>query len=307
MERYIPHNHTPAMGATFLCLLTPVLAVIVGVAAFFISNLVYLFFIFPLAIGLVAGIGYQRLIHNLHVRNRALTVMMSLVLGLGIAFSFHYSNYIESVSQGSHEFQKTYNVSEVEAEESIQQYLIEETGSSGLWGYTKFRAMVGESYKHTVMIGGVVASENTFTLATWQAWAYWIIEIMLFCVIPIYIGVSNSRKVFSKRANEWYRDHGVQIADAPISDLSRILFSLDHSHLHDIANLIQSEGSLSHPKLEIYQTPTEQNSGYHLLKVISTGLVKKRTVPRKEEALWELDELQYSFIKSIIDSISTEE
>jgi hypothetical protein len=167
----------------------------------------------------------------------------------------------------------------------------------------KFRAMVGDSFQSAMMLNGVVTHENSFTLRSWQAWASWISDLILFCVCPVWIGSFLSKRYYCPQVDGWYKDREKQIADAPVQQLSRVLFHLDHAQFTDLAADILPEGSLTHPMLEIYQTPTEKNSGYHLVTVKSTGQVKKRKVPRKVEAIWELEEAEFSRLQVVVDSL----
>ena len=307
MQRYIPQNHTPIFGVILTSVLSLLIAAAVGALAYFVSHLIYYFFIFPLVVGMVVSIPYQRIALFFKIRNPLLTVILGISVGMLVAFSFHYVNYRYNIRKDIADIQKEYGVSAERAEAGLQEGLYEETGSTGFIGYMKFRAMVGESFQSVMAFNGVVTHENSFTLSSWQAWASWIIDLILFCVFPVWMGSFLSKRYYCSQADDWYNDREKQIADAPVHQLSRILFHLDHAQFDDLAADLLPEGSLSHPMLEIYQTQTEKYGGFQLVIIKSTGQVKKRKVPRKVEAIWELDESEFSRLQVVVDSLTKPE
>lgn len=276
-----------------------------GALAYVISNLFYLVVIFPLLVGFAGAILYQRLAFFSKVRHTWLVALIGFATGTLIAAAFYTTPYLKARHDYVAAFQAEYGTDALTASEAFDTVLTYETGSSGFWGFMKFRAAEGDQYTNYLVINSLPVSEFSFTLQSTWAWLYWMLEVILFALPLTWIGVEVGKAEFNLSANDWYAPLPRQIGSAALEDKERLLTRLHASELLAVSELLQPEGEIPHPALEIYEQRSKNKGGVILLSVKQTARVSNSKVNRKTVAQWEISPAEYAPFAEVVKRMST--
>ena len=294
MKPYSAHNHLPIAGIITLTIGSIILGSVWGALAYIISNLFYLLVVFPLIIGGIGAIAYQRLLFFCKVRHTWLMALIGFATGLLIAAVFYASSYFWVRHNFMADFQKEYGTDALTASETLDTFLTLETGSSGLWGFMKLRATEGDHYTNYLVINSLPVSEFSFTLKSTWAWIYWGVEALLFALPLGWIGFEGGKMDFNHSANDWYSSLPKQIGSASLDSKEEILARLRASDLLAVSEMLMQEGDIPHPALEIYEQHSKNNQGDILLSVKQTQRVSSSKVKRTTVSQWEITQAEYA-------------
>lgn len=300
MNPYTPKNNLPVKGIFLLVPGSIILGLVLGVAAYFITRFIYLVVIIPLAIGFVGLVLYDKLLKFVKVRHIALTTLMGLMIGITTAITYYATPYFVERNNFIAEVQEMYGVSASDASHGFNEVLISETGSSGLLGYMKLRANVGDQYTNYIIINSVPIEMFRFTFRSAQAWIYWGLEMLLIALPIAWAGYNRSKNFFNLSANDWYLPLPDQIGSIPIENKAELNSFLLENRLQDVSELMVAEGDLQHPTLEIYEQYSKNRKGDRLLIVEETTRESPTKVSRTTIARWEIPQEEYSpFIEAV--------
>lgn len=305
MKPYSAQNHLPISGMIVLIVGSILLGIALGVLAYFISNLLYLVVIFPLVVGFIGAILYQKLVFFNKVRHTWLTALIGFTTGILIASAFYMTPYLKIRHDFGVAFRAEYGTDALTASTALDTLLFDETGSSGFWGFMKLRAAEGEQYTNYLVINSLPVSEFNFTLQSTWAWLYWILEVILFTLPLAWIGVEVGKGDFNLSANDWYASLPKQIGAASIDKKEELLSKLHANDLLAAGEMLSPEGEIPHPALEIYEQRSKNNTGDILLSVKQTARVSSSKVNRKIEAQWEISPAEYATISEAVKRRST--
>lgn len=293
MKPYFALNHLPIPGMIVLIAGSIFLGFTLGALAYFISNLFYLVFIFPLLVGFAGALGYQRLVFFTKVRHTRLTLLTGFAVGILIAAAFYASSYLWVRHNFIVGFQKEYGADALTASTTLDTFLAFETGSSGFWGFMKLRAAEGDQYTNYLVINSLPVSEFSFTLKSTWAWIYWGLEALLFALPLTWIGFEAGKMDFNHSAKDWYSSLPKQIGSASLDSKEEILAKLRASDLLAVSELVVQEGEIPHPALEIYEQHSKNKKGEILLSVKQTQRVSSSKVKRITVSQWEIAQAEY--------------
>lgn len=300
MKPYLAPNRVPILGMILLVSGSIILGVVIGALAYFISNFIYYIVIFSLAVGGAAMIAYYKLLQFAKVRHSMIAASMGFMTGIFIGLAYYGSAYLVLRSEFIADAQKNHNVNAAKASQVFNKILVEETGSSGILGYMKFRAKEGDQYTNYFMENGLPIHEFSFTLKSAWAWLYWFLEVLFFSLPTAWIGYDVGKRAFSESANDWYDPLPKQISAVPMECKEQLLTLLKRNSLQEISELVVAEEKLAHPMIEIYEQRSNNKRGDILLSVKQTFRDKKGKIKRNIISQWEVSEQNYaSFINMV--------
>lgn len=293
MKRYSALNHLPIFGMIVLIAGSVITGIALGALAYFISNLFYLVFIFPVLVGFAGALVYQRLVFFTKVRHNWLTPSIGFAAGILIAAAFYTSSYWWVRYDVIASFQKEYGTDARTASSALDTFLTVETGSSGFWGFMKLRAAEGDQYTNYMVINSLPVSEFSFTIKSPWAWIYWAVEAQLFALPLVWIGFEAGKMDFNHSANDWYSSFPKLIGVASVDSKEEILAKLRTGDLLAVSELLLQEEEISHPVLEIYEQHSKNEKGTILLSVKQTKRVSSSKVKRITVSQWELSQTEF--------------
>jgi hypothetical protein len=243
---------------------------------------------------------YYKLLLFSKVRHSMITLLLGVVTGILVSLAFFGSSYLSIRNEFINDALDTYQVSEAQAATYFKQILIDETGSSGLLGYMKFRAMEGDQYSNILVVNAIAVHAFNFTLKSTWAWLYWFLEVVLFSAPAALIGYDVGKRPFSESAKDWYDSGLKQSCAIPLESKDRLLTLLKANSLLEISELAVAEEGLRHPMIEIYAQRNNNKIGDILLTVQQTYRDKKEKIKRNMLGQWEVPEPDYgSFVNAV--------
>lgn len=293
MKPYLATFRVPFFGVIILIIGSVILGIGIGIAAHFVSTLIYFFFVFSLFVGLLSMIPFSKLLLFAKVHHPLVTTLMGLITGLLIAIAFYATPYFILRQDFIRDAKQNYQVSTARASAAFDQILVDETNSSGLWGYMKFRAKEGDQFTNYWVINGVPIHESILTMRSIWAWLYWLIETLLFALPVAWIGFDIGKLAFSESANDWYNAPIKQIFAVPLENKELLLTLLRDGNLQEISEMAVSEEKISHPMLEVYTQRSGNKKGDILLSIKQTYLDRQEKIKRNVVGQWEVSEPNY--------------
>jgi hypothetical protein len=285
MKLYSALNHLPISGMIVLIAGSVITGIALGVLAYFISNLLYLVFIFPVLVGFAGALVYQRLVFFTKVRHNWLTPSIGFAAGILIAAAFYASSDWWVRHDVITSFQKEYATDVLTASSALDTFLTVETGSSGFWGFMKLRAAEGDQFTNYLVINSMPVSEFRFTMKSPWVWIYWGVEALLFALPLAWIGFEAGKLDFNHSANNWYSS----------------LPKLRTGDLLAVSELQVKEGEIPHPVLEIYEQHSKNEKGAVLLSVKQTKRVSSSKVKRITVSQYELSQTEFNQLADAIN------
>jgi len=297
MKRYTPQNHLTPFGLLTLGIGSIILGLVAGALAYFISTLFYLLFIFALIVGVLAGLAYSKLMRFSKVRHALITTTFGAVTGLLLALGFYGTPYLVTRVDVISYYQENYGVNLATAAQRFDAVLQQETGSTGLWGYMKYRAQQGDEYTTYLAVGYAVLPPSSFTMRNGWLWLYWLMETILFSGLSIFLGFSMGARDYSKSAKDWYDTLRIQIGSVALEEKERLLSFFAEGDISKIGDLVAPEDRIAHPRIELYSQQSEKQKGDVLLSIKQTWRKDARTVKRIPLGQWEATEEEYGALK----------
>jgi hypothetical protein len=301
MKSYLAPNRLPVTGMILLLTGSIILGVATGALAYFISNLIYFIFVFPLVIGGASMIAYYRLLQFAKVRHSLITALMGFVMGTCVAASFYGIPYLVLRNNFVIDAQEKYQVDAQTASKGFDTALMKETGSSGFVGFMKLRAREGDKYTNYIVVNSLPIHEFGFTLKSTWAWIYWIVEVFLIALPIAWIGFDVGKRAFNQSANDWYNPLPKQIGSTSLESKEKLFALLQANDLQGISELMVSEGELLHPMLEIYEQHSNNKKGDILLSVKQTFIDNRSKIKRNISSQWEIPQQEYSQFVNVVN------
>jgi hypothetical protein len=218
-----------------------------GILASIFSHLVYIVFIFPLAMGFLGGNVVTGAIQMAKIRKSSQVIFLSLLAAITIYGTYHYGKYVALQLQTSLELfpglsQATEDKNLSAAKAFVDYALEKETGSSGFVGYVLFKASQG------VSIGRAYQS-NPSNLGPILTWFYWLLEFGIIMVVTLIMGRQRiKRPVCQFCGNGLGRETHLGGTDS--SNESFLLDLIQQKDFIELGKLIEENAEL--PSLEIY-------------------------------------------------------
>jgi hypothetical protein len=293
MKQYSAQNRVPVLGLIVLVIGSILLGIGIGALAYFISNFIYLIFVFPVVVGFIAAIAFHRLMQFVKVRHSLIGALFGLITGICVAGSFYGVPYLVIRNNFVNDAQKKYQVNAETASMGFDKLLTRETGSGGFLGYMKLRAREGDSYTNYLVVNSMPINVFSFTIKSTWAWIYWLVEVLFISFPIVWLGFDVGKRAFNQSANDWYNVFPKQIGAVSLESKEKLLSLLQTSDLHGISELMLPEEELSHPMLEIYEQRSQNKKGDVLLSVKQTFRNKNSKIKRNIISQWEILPQEY--------------
>jgi hypothetical protein len=295
MKLYSSRNYLP-LGGTLLLVLTSVVAgSIIGVVAYVISNFVYLLIVFPLAVGIITSLIYNKLLLKFRVRNAIVTGFLGIIIGLLIGLVNYGIPFVKLRQDFIIDAMTEYHVTATEADNGLNRLLVEKTGSGGFVGYMKIYIKEGNEYTHYFVLNQIPIEAFNFNLRSTSFLLYILLELILYAVPSVWIGFSVGKQPFNHSARDWYK-LPTQIATVSLVNKENILNAFRVNALQDLCAMMSVEES-PHPTIEIYEQQSDNKHADVLLMAKQTKRMDAKTVKRTTLCQYEISWDEYSFIK----------
>lgn len=142
--------------------------------------------------GFVAGLILVRHIRRWKVAHTLVAIFAALLIGGSIVATLHGLSYLSFVHNTARLFHEENNLSDAQARELINTFLVDSTGASGFWGFLLFQAEQGMS------IGKITSSSDT-AISGIGVWLYWLFEAIVIVTIPDLMVFDAARAPFCSR------------------------------------------------------------------------------------------------------------
>lgn len=198
MKRYRSSGRIPFGGLIGLILATIIGSLLIGGLAFAVSNLIYLIILFPLVMGALGGGLLALVVKSSKIRSPIIAALFGLLMGVAIIGTVHFLDYYIT---DRNEFRETVygssaqDVPQEQVDRDMDEFLLEETGSTGFIGDLKFNASFGMT---------ITRSSSEITLDETATWVYWGVELLMVALICAGLAFGAARKPFNEEAGEWY-------------------------------------------------------------------------------------------------------
>lgn len=266
MKPYKPSNKVPSSGFTWLILSSILGGLAIGGITFVVSRLIYLVILFPALMGGAGAKVSEIAIKRGKVRNPFIASIFAALTGIVLYGTFHGAEYFWFKQEASQAIsQELGDVEDGEIQQIIEEYLQEETGATGFWGYMKLSAKGG------VSIGR--AGRDRFTLTGTMTWIYWLIEFGIIEGVIIATAVSHAKQPFCESSDRWYGD-SKPIGNVKNSLSENFLNLVNSENFIRAGELIDPLAPIYSPSIEVYLQGTDDstNSGDFMLTLNLAGL-----------------------------------
>jgi len=302
MKPYLPKKHITVKGLLLIGFGSILFGGVVGVAAYFISNLVYLIIVFPIGIGVITVSAYKKLVLASKLYHPVLILLFSIVTGLSLALAFYATPYAVLRRDVVRDFQETYQIDFRTASRGFDAGLFEETGSSGFIGFMKLRAREGDEFEQYVILNSIPIELFHFRLSSIGAWMYWVLESVMFTLPFVYAGIQLGKRAFSTGANDWYELFENQIGMVGLDEKDQLLLCIQAGDFNGLCQIMTLEEKLSHPAIEVYKQSAMNKKSDVLLSIKQTFRQSPTVVKRNLLGQWEVPLMEYEAFEELISA-----
>ncbi len=286
LQSYRPTNRVTVSGLLFLSVAILGGGLILGGLASALSRIVWLIFVFPIGLGLIAGMILGFVIVAQKIRFPALAFLAGIVMGVVIFGAFQYGHY--SAFQGDMRQEMDIQDDVDTQNKAIDIALKIETGYSGFFGYMKFMAQEGVSI-------GKLGRSNKITLNEPLTWAYWLIELSLIGGAAALTAREAAKQPFCEACQQWYNS-GELVGNVPNEQGQQFLTYVKGGDFPQASALVIKD-SKSFPSLEVYlrpcQHPAEHSSVFEVRQasVDAKGKVERKDILTGVVSAYEASEI----------------
>lgn len=304
-----PYNYPLRVHLFSLLLLVASAALaglLIGVLAHYLSTLLYYLVIFPLVIGGASGIVFVGLAMFSKIRHSWLTAVLGAGMGLVVALAFYATPYWGLQRQVINEIRSEYPGStSQDAIAALDDWLWQETGNTGLFGYMKLQANAGQNIDNALLVNGVPITFLNFNLRSGWAWAYWLLETLLFSIPVAILGYLAGKDAFNESANAWYVFTHT-LATAPAGNQDGLLAAFQQGQAAAAGGLLTKGDDLPHPRIELDEHRTKKRKGNILLVVRATRRGSDGNVRRAQVGAWEVSPTEYKLLSASLQNLPPE-
>lgn len=305
MKPYLPFTPPESLNlrrALALAAAGLVLGIAVGLAAYFVSQVFYLIVVFPFLVAFATVMAYATLGKKVQVQNRKVFLAVGIGVGLVVAITYMMMPYLTWRGKQIAEVQAAYNVSASRAAYAVDRLVAEDGGMPGLLGFLALNAREGFRLKNYLIVHSVAVPLLDFTFKGVTAWLYWLVEFLLIVVPVAYMCITagNGRPLpYNRSAGGYYNSREIEIGAAPLDCRAALETALNAGDTAGVAAMLQPEGSLAHPCLEVYEQRTlGKPEGDVLLIIKQTQRIDAKTVKRRLAGRWEASAEEFKLMLS---------
>lgn len=276
MKPYKPSNKAPILGIFLLMLISSFGGTLLGLLAYAISKVIYVFILFPAGLGFIGGLCLYAGIHRGKIRNPVVGIIFGIAISFIIYGTYRYAEYYAFRADGQdfiiQEIEQGYGTSDPEvADLIVDEILFEETGSSGFWGYLILAANKGTS------VGRLFRGES-FHFGPTLTWIYWLIELLIIIGVSVSATQDGTKAAFCETCQNWYKPKkylgGVRAEREKL-----LLQAIMEENFSEVGKLIQEEAPA--PSIDIRVQDCDCESNDSVLSVEHVSISKKNKLQYK--------------------------
>lgn len=231
----------------FPILVMTLAGILIGVITSIVSNLIYLVFLFPTAIGFLGAMSINRTINKAKIWKTSQGILLGAIMALVIYGAYHYSNYrtfrLQMILLMNAELSEATGEPSDKVANAFTDYALkEETGYSGFIGYIMYTAAQGLSI-------GKLFRTSDINIGPILTWLYWLAEFGIILWITSNAGKIASREPFCEYCNAWYGKEK-HVGGVSLQDSARLLQLIDKRDFSELGKTLQKDAGL--PSLEVY-------------------------------------------------------
>jgi hypothetical protein len=242
-----PASLQRSVGTVILVTVLVVWGLIVGLTVGLFSHLIYIVFLFPLAMGINGGKMIAYAIQKAKLRTVSQLIVLSALSAIVIYGAFHYTRYIGfQVTAVMQIYSGLFGETEegnLQVTQAFLDYALEEeTGHSGFLGYMLYEAKQGTAI-------GRLSRSSSFNLGPVLTWLYWLLEFGIILGVTLQKGKKRIHMPFCESCGSWYgaEKHlgGTATANEPL-----LLDLIRQKDFAGLGTLIEKNAEV--PSLELY-------------------------------------------------------
>ena len=270
-------NKIPIDSVLVLVLMVLVVAPILGVFLGFVGQYLYLIILFPIFTGLVSKVILSQGIRWGKLREPVVAGVFGLLFGLAVYGSYRYTSYqllrneVEQLLMEELMFEYG-DVDEEAASYVFDEILYEETGLRGFIGSVLLEAKEG------MYIGSVRNSNAEVNIGTTFTWLYWLFEVGVMVAIPLFGGMSETKRPYCETHDRWYTN-GESLGGIAPDDLSDTLSLLDQDQFGEFKQALNPKVPIPGVEIMLEHCPNCEQSS----PLLTIKQVKRGSRGRKEE------------------------
>jgi len=243
MRTYQPSNIAPSQGVAILAISSLVSGVAIGGATAFISKFIYFIVLFPIGMGFATGAAMGLAVKKGKIRSPITALGLGVLGGLVTYGSLMYGQYINFQQETEKIMEREYNVTDKnQAKEQINNFLQQETGSSGFVGFLKMSAKEGIT---------ISRRSSSFEIKDNFAYLLWLIELGIVGFLAASIPFKSANEPFNEEGNEWYGEKQ-WVGSATEESKDELIRLLNMDDMSGAAALLSSQTDLPTPRIDVY-------------------------------------------------------
>ena len=241
MRNYISANEFSFNGIVMLVLATIFAGIVLGLLLGFVGQFFFLVGIFPALVGIAGGYVLAQAIKKFKMPNKAVAILMGILMGVMIYGSYTYFDYLQFQNQ-LYDAMVTFGdptlyIFKDMDKATLTNFLLQETtGSTGLIGYWKSTVNAGISI---ISMGGM---GSNFPFNPLWSTLYLISEFLLIAGFAIQGAWEQVNRSFCSRCREWY-DKGKELALFEMEDENKVINAIEHDRYDELKEIMPIEVS----------------------------------------------------------------
>lgn len=278
MQDYQPSNRVAASGIVLLILVL-FAGVILGGVVYLISQLVYVVFVFPFAMGFAGAALIEWAVRRGKVRYPLLAAAVGVLIGILMYGSMHALDY-RSFRRGARTAivenwgTKVQQWTPEVLEKAIDMVLVEETKLPGFGGYMILKAREGVSI---VKVFGAA-----YHLGPFLSWVYWLVELAIISGLAAHRGFKAASQAYCEACGTWYGG-GQHLGGMEETEASELLQLLQVGDFEQMGKMLAEDAEL--PSLDLYLASCDRCEAGESLLTVERNFVNARGKAESQRVL----------------------
>jgi hypothetical protein len=267
-----------------LLLLAIIGAMLVGILAFAISQILYVVILLPMVMGLLGGLLSLMVINWGKVRCQMIATIMGLLIGIAIFIAYLFPDYL--IYRANYiGWENITDVQELAAtSQEFDRHLQEKSGSTGFIGFLRSEANDG-----MLLIGSrsYGAKGSRLRAKGVGVWLNWLLELAVICGVTTLLARWRVFWPFSELSNRWF-NRATRLGTLSQTDLEQAMTILDEGKLAEFIEMVQFKAPVVSGGWEVHFKRCDDDYSEVALTIGKAVIVGKRLKLRQQQA-WLLD------------------
>jgi hypothetical protein len=205
MEEKIVHKYQPSgrvpFGSLILMLMATIVGgIVIGAVVAFVDQYIYLIFVFPLLMGVIAGGLIAWIVRVGKVRSPFVAILFGILIAAVVYGVYHYGTYYLERQKIVAQISSEQGISADAAQSSFDAGLQNEVGATGFIGYKQFVAKQGITFVSTTY----GSSSDAVPIQGNLVYVYWAVEFLIIVLVAAGVARQQARKAFCENCHTWY-------------------------------------------------------------------------------------------------------